>query len=315
MEAIAVENLTKQYHNGVQALNGLSLTVGEGEIFSLLGQNGSGKSTLINILTTYLLPTSGKAVLFGKDVSTEASAIRPQIACVAQRTSIDPYLSLQENMLFQSRLHKIPKAEAEARMKILIAAFGLERYLNYPVNSYSGGVRRRLDIALNMMSNPKILFLDEPTVGMDLQSRQAMHTMMKKIRRDFGTTIFLTTHYLEEADSLSDRICIIRGGKEAAQGSPKDLRRYLKQNFLKVSFEDQASANDARTCLPELFSTDTVRWEGNAAQFPIADRQKALSQTAEALLDRKLRFTGIEIVEPSIEEVFLHLTCERGEVI
>ena len=209
MEANAVDNLTKQYHNGVQALNGLSLTVEEGEIFSLLGQNGSSKSTLINILTTYLLPTSGKAVLFGKDVGTEASAIRPQIACVAQRTSIDPYLSLQENMLFQSRLHKIPKAEAEARMKILIAAFGLERYLNYPVNSYSGGVRRRLDIALNMMSDPKILFLDEPTVGMDLQSRQAMHTMMKKIRRDFGTTIFLTTHYLEEADSLSDRICII----------------------------------------------------------------------------------------------------------
>ncbi len=164
-----------------------------------------------------------------------------------------------EEITSQSRLHKIPKAEAEARMKILIAAFGLERYLNYPVNSYSGGVKRRLDIALNMMSNPKILFLDEPTVGMDLQSRQAMHIMMKKIRRDFGTTIFLTTHYLEEADSLSDRICIIRGGKEAAQGSPKDLRRYLKQNFLKVSFEDQASANDARSCLPELFATDTVR--------------------------------------------------------
>lgn len=314
MEAIVVENLTKQYHNGVQALNGLSLTVEEGEIFSLLGQNGSGKSTLINILTTYLLPTSGRAALFGKEVSREASSIRSKIACVAQKTSIDPYLSLRENMMFQSRLHKVPKPEAEQRMKALIEAFGLERYLDYPVNSYSGGIRRRLDIALNMMSDPKILFLDEPTVGMDIQSRQAMQEMMRKIRRDFGTTIFLTTHYLEEADSLSDRICIIRDGKEAAQGRPKDLRRYLRQNFLKVSFEDGISAKAAMTHLPEVFSVDTVRWKENAAQFPIEDRQKALTQTAEALLNRKLQFKGLEIVEPSIEEVFIHLTCERGEV-
>lgn len=315
MEAIIAENLTKRYHNGVQALNGLSLTVGEGEIFSLLGQNGSGKSTLINILTTYLLPTSGKAVLLGKDVSGEAAFIRSRIACVAQKTSLDRYLSLRENMMFQSRLHRVPKLEAEQRMKILIAAFSLERYLDYPVNSYSGGIRRRLDIALNMMSNPKILFLDEPTVGMDIQSRQVMEEMLLKIRRDFGTTIFLTTHYLEEADRLSDRICMIRDGKAAAQGRPKDLRKYLKQNFLKVSFEDRTSADDAMTCLPELFSADIVRWKGNAVQFPIEDRHKALFQTAEALLDRNVRFTGIEVVEPSIEEVFLHLTCERGEVI
>lgn len=315
MEAIVVENLTKQYRNGVQALNGLSLTVGEGEIFSLLGQNGSGKSTLINILTTYLLPTSGRAVLFGKDVKREASSIRSKIACVAQKTSIDSYLSLGENMMFQSRLHKVPKPEAEQRMKTLIAAFGLERYLDYPVNSYSGGIRRRLDIALNMMSNPKILFLDEPTVGMDIQSRQAMQEMMRKIRRDFGTTIFLTTHYLEEADSLSDRICIIQDGKEAAQGRPKDLRKYLNQNLLKVSFEDSISAKAAMICLPEIFSADTVRWKENAAQFPVEDRQQALAQVAEALLDRKLRFTGVEIVEPSIEEVFIHLTGERGEAI
>ncbi len=130
-----------------------------------------------------------------------------------------------EEITSQSRLHKIPKAEAEARMKILIAAFGLERYLNYPVNSYSGGVKRRLDIALNMMSNPKILFLDEPTVGMDLQSRQAMHIMMKKIRRDFGTTIFLTTHYLEEAQALADSIGILSRGRLTAQGSAEAVRR------------------------------------------------------------------------------------------
>ena len=220
MSAIQAENVIKKYKNGVQALDGLSLTVKDGEIFSLLGQNGAGKSTLIHILTTYLAPTSGLVTMFGKDIYREASEIRTQISCVAQRTSIDTHLSLTENMMFQSKLYKVPKDEAKTRMEILIACFGLERYLKYPVSSYSGGVKRRLDIALNMMSNPKILFLDEPTVGMDIQSRMAMWDMMKKIRTDFGTTIFLTTHYLEEADQLSDTICIMKNGKEILQGTP-----------------------------------------------------------------------------------------------
>lgn len=202
MHAIQVDHVVKRYKNGVQALNGLSLSVKEGEIFSLLGQNGAGKSTLIRILTTYLCPTAGEIEMMGKDIKKDAAVIRSQIACVAQQTSIDTYLSLEENMMFQSRLYKIPKAEARQRMERLISDFGLSQYRKYPVSSYSGGVKRRLDIALNMMVNPKILFLDEPTVGMDIQSRIAMWDMMKKIRDGFGTTIFLTTHYLEEADSF-----------------------------------------------------------------------------------------------------------------
>lgn len=190
MIAIRVKELVKKYKNGVQALDGLTLTVNEGEIFSLLGPNGAGKSTLINVLTTFLRPTSGSVILFGKDAAHEAAAIRTQISCVAQRTSIDSHLSLTENMMFQSRLYRVPKPEAQNRMKSLISCFGLERYLKYPISSYSGGVKRRLDIALNMMSKPKVLFLDEPTVGMDIQSRMAMWDMVKKIRNDFGTTIF-----------------------------------------------------------------------------------------------------------------------------
>lgn len=198
MTAIRVNDLVKKYKNGVQALDGLTLTVNEGEIFSLLGPNGAGKSTLIHVLTTFLRPTSGSAILLGKDVAQEAAAIRTQIACVAQRTSIDSHLSLTENMMFQSKLYRAPKPEAQKRLKTLISCFGLEQYLRYPVSSYSGGVKRRLDIALNMMSNPKVLFLDEPTVGMDIQSRMAMWGMMKKIKNEFGTTIFLTTHYLRK---------------------------------------------------------------------------------------------------------------------
>lgn len=229
---IIVNNLTKQYKYGTEVLNGLSLTVRHGEVFSLLGQNGAGKSTLINVLTTYLRPTSGNVTVFGKDIYHQAAEIRPQIACVAQCTSIDSHLSLTENMLFQSKLYKVPKSEAVQRMEGLISCFELEQYLNHPVSSYSGGVKRRLDIALNLMSNPKVLFLDEPTVGMDIGSRIAMWNMMKKIKNEYGTTIFLTTHYLEEADQLSDTICIMKNGKEMIQGSPNELKAHLKKNTL-----------------------------------------------------------------------------------
>jgi len=233
--AIKLENVTKQYKNKVQALKGLNLSVKLGEIFSLLGPNGSGKSTLINILTTYLRPSSGKVTILGKDIKNIVP-IRSQIACVSQQISIDTHLSLEENMLFQSRLFKISKTDAKKQMEKLINDFDLNQYRKYPVCSYSGGIKRRLDIALNMMSNPKILFLDEPTTAMDIQSRAAMWNMMKKIRDDFGTTIFLTTHYLEEADNLSDTICIINDGKEVIQKTLSELHYLFPQTTLENVF-------------------------------------------------------------------------------
>ena len=213
MYAIQAQKVTKRYRNGAQALENFSVQVREGEIFTLLGPNGAGKSTLIRILTTYLKPDSGEVRMLGKELCRDAASIRQDIACVAQQTSIDTYLSLEENMLFQSRLYRIPKAEAKHRMEKLICDFDLHSFRKYPVASYSGGIRRRLDIALNLMSNPMILFLDEPTVGMDIQSRMAMWDMVRKIRDDFGTTIFLTTHYLEEADNLSNTVCIMKEGR------------------------------------------------------------------------------------------------------
>lgn len=305
MGMIRVENLVKQYQNGVQALNGLSLNVREGEIFTLLGQNGAGKSTLINILTTYLRPSSGKVEMFGKSIYGEAAAIRREIACVAQRTSIDTYLSLTENMMFQSQLYKIPKAKARERMKDLITCFGLERYLKYPVVSYSGGVKRRLDIALNLMSGPRVLFLDEPTVGMDIQSRQAMWEMMNKVRDDFGTTIFLTTHYLEEADRLSDTICIMKEGKEVAQGSPEKLRSYLRRDFLKITLESRQT--DMRW-LSELFPKRGVDCGKDEVIIPTANARADLSMAVRFLVEREIAFTGIEIMKPAIEDIFIHLT-------
>ena len=315
MTAIRTENLIKKYKNGVMALNGLTLTVNEGEIFSLLGQNGAGKSTLIHILTTYLAPTSGLVTMFGKDVYREASEIRTQISCVAQQTSIDTHLSLTENMMFQSKLYKVPKPEAQKRMKTLISCFGLERYLKYPVASYFGGVKRRLDIALNMMSNPKVLFLDEPTVGMDIQSRMAMWDMMKKIRNDFGTTIFLTTHYLEEADQLSDTICIMKNGKEILQGTPHALREYLRQDMLKISF---ASKEQAQECFEPLKSVVGLKKSALRCDKIVTSLKNGHNDLEKAnrwLLEHSIPFLGIEIMQPTLEDVFIRLTSEDGKEV
>jgi ABC-2 type transport system ATP-binding protein len=287
--------------------------VNEGEIFSLLGPNGAGKSTLINILTTFLSPTSGSVVLLGKDEMHEAAAIRTQISCVAQRTSIDSHLSLTENMMFQSRLYRVPKLEAQRRMKLLISHFGLERYLKYPVSSYSGGVKRRLDIALNMMSKPKILFLDEPTVGMDIGSRMAMWDMVKKIRNDFGTTTFLTTHYLDEADQLSDTICIMKNGKEVIQGSPNTLREYLRQDMLTISFPSKEEAKNCFEPLKSVIKLKEPDLRHNKIITSLKNGHVDLEKASLWLLEHDIPFLGIEITQPTLEDVFIRLTGEDAK--
>lgn len=316
MYAIETENIIKQYKNGVQALSGLSLSVKAGEIFSLLGENGAGKSTLIRILTTYLRPTSGEAAMLGKNIYTEAARIRSQIAYVAQQTSIDTHLSLEENMLFQSRLYRIPKAEARKRMEKLISGFGLERYRKYPVLSYSGGVKRRLDIALNMMPEPQILFLDEPTVGMDVGSRNSMWEMMKQIRDDFGTTIFLTTHYLEEADSLSDSICIMRDGKAVKQGPPAELRSLLRENMVRLQFNTEGEARGYMGVLKQLFPDGEILTRNSAIVIHSHNTRSDMERVISLLVERHIPFQGVEIAQPALEDVFLRLTQkEQGECI
>ncbi|QIB69316.1 ABC transporter ATP-binding protein [Aminipila butyrica] len=315
MTAIYVNDLVKKYKSGVVALNGLTLTVREGEIFSLLGENGAGKSTLINILTTYLSPTSGTVTLFGKDTYGKAAEIRSKISCVAQRTSIDTHLSLTENMMFQSKLYKVPKSEAVNRMEMLISCFGLDKYLNDSVSTYSGGVKRRLDIALNLMSKPNVLFLDEPTVGMDIQSRMAMWDMVKKIRNNFGTTIFLTTHYLEEADQLSDTICIMKNGKEVIQGSPNLLREHLRQDMLQISFSGKKEAENYFKALKGALALKESDLRQNKILTSLKRGQSDLEKTIRLLLEHGIPFLGIEIIQPTLEDVFISLTSENRKEV
>jgi ABC-2 type transport system ATP-binding protein len=283
MSAIIVKDLFKTYNNGIRALDGLSLSVKRGEIFSLLGQNGAGKSTLIKVLTTYLHPTSGKIFMFGKDVDHEAAEIRSEIGCVAQKTSIDTHLSLTENMHFQGKLYKIPKQDAKKRMEKLIDCFGLENYLQYP------------------------------TVGMDIQSRMAMWDMVRKIRTDFGTTIFLTTHYLEEADQLSDTICIIKKRKAVIQGTPKTLREYLRQNMLTISFSTKKEAKDCFEALKGEMELKASDLRSEKIITGIKKDSTDLKKAARWLLKHDIPFRGIEIIQPTLEDIFINLTKEKGK--
>ncbi len=227
MDAIKVTKLTKCYKNKTMALNDLSLNVKQGEIFTLLGKNGAGKSSLINTLTTFLKPTSGDVRILGKDLRKEAAGIRKIIACVAQKVTIDTHLSLSENMIFQGRLYGMDSRTIKNRMERLIKSFRLEDYQTKKTAVYSGGILRRLDIAMSMISNPRILFLDEPTVGLDIESRMTLWELIRQIQTEYHTTVFLTTHYLEEADRLSDTVCIIKDGQELIQDTPEHLKKSI----------------------------------------------------------------------------------------
>lgn len=306
-----IYKLVKEYKNGVRALDELSLNVNSGQIFALLGPNGAGKSSLINILTTYYRATSGSVTILGRNLFKEPAWVRTQIACVAQQVSIDTHLSLRENMIFQSRLYKVETGVAQKRIDSLIESFELSGYLKYPVASYSGGVKRRLDIAMNMVSFPQILFLDEPTVGMDALSRKEMWRMLLKIRAEYGTTIFLTTHYLEEADQLSDTICIMKDGKKLVQGTPGSLRSYIRQNLLRIGFSSAGLAQKQKDALDNAGLVKFASVRDYSVLVSVDNRRTAFTTVNKWLLEHQVEFDAIEIVEPSLEDVFLALTAEN----
>nr|SUY24048.1 ABC transporter ATP-binding protein [Clostridioides difficile] len=216
-----------------------------------------------------------------------------------------------ENMVFQSKMYKVEPQIAKQRIDSLIDKFDLSSYLKYPTSSYSGGVKRRLDIAMNMVSSPKILFLDEPTVGMDVDSRKSMWDMLLKIRDEYGTTIFLTTHYLEEAEQLSDNICIMKNGKDLAQGTPSSLRSYIRQNILRITFHN---TEDIKKYKDSIKSTGLVKFMSvreNSIFISVNDSRTAFTLINKWLLEHDIEFDAIEIVEPSLEDVFLALTSSK----
>ena len=245
---IEVEGLVKRYRKAKRdAVDGISFTVGAGEFFALLGPNGAGKTTTISILTTTLAPTGGRATIDGHDIVAEASAVRRQVGIIFQRPSLDQNLTAEENVRFHAvlfglypyrPLYGLMPAAYRAQVEELAALLGLEHEIFDPIRTYSGGMRRKLEIVRSLVHRPKVLFLDEPTAGLDAPSRRTLWDHLRTVRRENGTTIFLTTHYLEEAEQ-ADRICIIDGGRIVAKGTPSALKSDLSRESVVVDADDR----------------------------------------------------------------------------
>jgi ABC-2 type transport system ATP-binding protein len=231
---IEAENLTKVYKGKIKAVENISFYVEEGEVFGFLGPNGAGKSTTIKMLNTVASITSGRATVAGKDVSKNPAAVRDVIGVVPQELTADDELKGIENILLSARLHHVRGEEAKKRARDLLKLVDLDGASERRVKTYSGGMRRRLQLAIGLVHTPKILFLDEPTLGLDIQTRTKMWEYLSKLNKDQGLTIFMTTHYLEEADGLCDRIAIIDHGVIKASGSPSQLKEKVGGDVLTI---------------------------------------------------------------------------------
>jgi len=235
--SIETKSLTKLFGD-VIAVNDISFSVEKGEIFGFLGPNGAGKSTTMMIFTTLLKPTSGQALISGFDVKTNAKQVRENIGYVQQESTVDEYLTGRENLILQAKLNHIPKSEINKRIDEVLELIELVDKQDQAVVTYSGGMRKRLDIAGGLLHRPKVLFLDEPTVGLDIQTRRKIWEYIKKIHTEFDMTIFLTTHYMEEADKLCDRIGIIDGGKIQVIDTPENMKNAMGNEVISIVIEE-----------------------------------------------------------------------------
>lgn len=297
---IIVKNLVKKYGD-FYALNGLSFEVNENEIFGLLGPNGAGKTTLIHILATLLKPTTGGAVVNGYDVLHNATKVRESIGVVFQAPSSDDILTGYENLKIHALLYGIPRGTREKRISEVLKLVGLEGRKNDQVKKYSGGMRRRLEIARGLLHHPKVLFLDEPTLGLDPQSRESMWTYIKEIVTEEKVTIILTTHYMEEADMLCDRIGFISNGKIIALNSPSNLKQEMGGDIVKINFIGDIPSTETFTRFDFVHKVDL---EENTA---IVYMDEVNSNMHSLIKDLKGVRT-IEYKKPTLNDVFLRLS-------
>lgn len=297
---IIVKNLVKKYGD-FYALNGLSFEVNENEIFGLLGPNGAGKTTLIHILATLLKPTTGGAVVNGYDVLHNATKVRESIGVVFQAPSSDDILTGYENLKIHALLYGIPRGTREKRISEVLKLVGLEGRKNDQVKKYSGGMRRRLEIARGLLHHPKVLFLDEPTLGLDPQSRESMWTYIKEIVTEEKVTIILTTHYMEEADMLCDRIGFISNGKIIALNSPSNLKQEMGGDIVKINFIGDIPSTETFTRFDFVHK---VELEENTA---IVYMDEVNSNMHSLIKDLKGVRT-IEYKKPTLNDVFLRLS-------
>lgn len=306
---IDVRDLTKVYPDGTRAVQGVSFQVGRGEFFGFLGPNGAGKSTTIKILITLLDKTSGEARVFDHDVDRDADAIRRRIGYSAQEIGLDDELTGRENLLLQGRLYHLPAAELKQRVEELLALMDLSADADRPAGSYSGGMRKRLDLATGLIHRPELLFLDEPTTGLDPQNRAGLWKHLERLNKDEGLTIFLTTHYMEEADRLCDRLAIIDHGRIIAEGSPASLKAQLGGDIVALTFKEEAGTQERAAALMKglPFVRDVTVGE-DGINVIVQDGGAAVPELMHVLGEAGLRVARLSMTTPTLDDVFLKHT-------
>jgi len=303
---IEVEGLAREFKGGVRAVDGIDLEVRPGSIYGFLGPNGAGKSTTVHMLTTLLPPSAGSARVAGYDVATEGASVRDAIGAALQEAALDPQLSAREHMRLQGALHGIPRGERRQRGEELIERVGLTEAADRKVAGYSGGMKRRLDLALALLHGPRVLFLDEPTTGLDIQSRTALWDEVARLSRDEGVTVFLTTQYLEEADQLADQVGIIDRGVIVAEGTPAELKAEVGRPTVEVVPTDHTD----RPRVAELLQPfgELVPGTPNGAAVRLDDGGEELAEVVRVFDAAELRIANIQLHAPSLNDVFLAKT-------
>jgi ABC-2 type transport system ATP-binding protein len=306
---IVARGIRKSYGK-VEALRGVDLSVERGSIVGLLGPNGAGKTTLVRILATLLRADGGVATVAGRDVQRDAGRLRSQIGLAGQFAAVDEHLTGRENIVLAARLHHVPKAEAQTRAAALLARFELTEAADRPSKTYSGGMRRRLDIAASLVAEPEVIFLDEPTTGLDPRSRLALWGIIEQLRRE-GKTILLTTQYLEEADRLADRIAVVDHGIIIAEGTATQLKQRVGGDVVEVSVADETTLALAQEALKERgASVDTPRLR---VSLPAVEGSRTLADAIRRLDAAKVDIKDITLRRPTLDDVFLALTGRPAE--
>jgi ABC-2 type transport system ATP-binding protein len=306
MNAIDVRNIVKKFGQ-FTAVNGISFAVEEGEIFGLLGPNGAGKSTLIRMLVTLLLPTAGTAVVNGFDVVKESDGVRQSIGVIPQAMTSDLELSVEENLIIFAKLYSVPRATRERLIADLLEAVELTQWRKAQVKNLSGGMRRRVEIARGLVHEPRIFFLDEPTTGLDPVSRVAVWEMLAKIKRERNLTILITTHYMDEADKLCDRIAIVDHGELKALDSPLKLKASIPgKNTLEVSFSATPPGWQER--LERLPGVETVTAHDNVFRIQTANGPATTLALMELAAGAGLTVVSLSVQSTTLDDVFVHYT-------
>jgi ABC-2 type transport system ATP-binding protein len=306
--AVEVRELVREYKGGIRAVDGLDLDVAEGEIYGFLGPNGAGKTTCVRILTTLLRPTSGLCRVAGHDVVKEADLVRRSIGVALQEAAIDPLMTGRELLRMQGALHGLRAGAGKQRASELLDRVGLVDAGDRRIGGYSGGMRRRLDLALALVHAPRVLFLDEPTTGLDPTSRAALWREVRTLN-DEGTTVFLTTQYLEEAEQLADRVGIIAKGRLEAEGTPDALKARVGEPTLHVDLTDVDRVPEAREALSGLGSCVAPDEKmPNRVAFRTSAGKNAIAPVVRALDERGIAIESVEVESPSLDDVFIAVT-------